>query len=129
MSRPVITVTPSTPLKDAAQLLVEHGISAVPVLDERGALVGIVSEADLVATPPAATSGRLPRIVQDVMTRRVLSIPAVSEVSQAARTMLDEGIQRLPVVSGRKVVGIVSRRDLVRVIARRDELEVRSTSS
>ena len=55
------------------------------------------------------------------MTRHVLSVRATSEVSQAARTMLDEGIKRVPVMSGRKVVGIVSRRDLVRVIAREDE--------
>jgi CBS domain-containing protein len=132
MSRPVITVTPRTPLKEAAQLLVEHGISALPVLDERGLLAGIVSEADLVpmetrpdprtqATPQAPTAGRTPRIVADVMTRRVISVRADCEVSRAARTMLDEGIKCVPVVTGRKVVGIVSRRDLVRVIARRDD--------
>lgn len=132
MSRPVVTVTPDASIKQAAQLLVEHGISALPVLDAGGALVGIVSEADLVpletrpdprsqATPPAPSAGTMPRIVADVMTRRVLSVRATSEVSQAARTMLDEGIKRVPVMSGRKLVGIVSRRDLVRVIAREDE--------
>jgi CBS-domain-containing membrane protein len=132
MSRPVLTVTPATSIKEAAQLLVEHGISALPVLDAAGALVGIVSEADLVpmqtrpdprtqATPPAASAGTMPRVVGDVMTRRVVTVRADSQVSQAARTMLDEGIKRVPVVSGRKVVGIVSRRDLVRVIARQDD--------
>jgi len=132
MSRPVVTVTPDASIKQAAQLLVEHGISALPVVDATGALVGIVSEADLVpletrpdprtqATPPTPTAGTMPRKVADVMTRHVLSVRATSEVSQAARTMLDEGIKRVPVMSGRKVVGIVSRRDLVRVIAREDE--------
>jgi CBS domain-containing protein len=131
MSRPVITVTPDTSIKEAAQLLVAHGISALPVLGDKRELVGIVSEADLVpmqtrpdprtqATPLAPTAGTTPRVVSDVMTKRVLSVLADSEVSQAARTMLDAGIKRVPVLNGRRVVGIVSRRDLVRVIARQD---------
>jgi len=132
MSRPVVTVTPEATIKEAAQLLIEHGISALPVLDAAGALVGIVSEADLVpletrpdprtqATPPSPSAGTMPRVVADVMTRRVLSVRATSEVSQTARTMLDAGIKRVPVMRSGKVVGIVSRRDLVRVIARGDE--------
>ena len=132
MSRPVVTVAPGATIKSAAQLLVEHRISALPVLDERGRMVGIVSEADLVpmqtrpdprsqATPPAPTAGRMSRIVADVMTRKVVSVTAASEVSQAARTMLEAGIKRVPVLSGRRLVGIVSRRDLVRVIARKDD--------
>jgi CBS domain-containing protein len=55
------------------------------------------------------------------MTRDVIVVTANTEVSQAARVMLDAGIKRLPVMRGHRVVGIVSRRDLVRVIARRDE--------
>src|SRR5438067_11141384 len=132
MSRPVVTVSPDASIKQAARLLVEHGISALPVLDAGGALVGIVSEADLVpletrpdprtqATPPAPSAGTMPRIVAEVMTRRVLSVRAASEASQAARTMLEAGIKRVPVMSGRKGVGLVRRRNLVRVIAREDE--------
>ena len=115
MSRPVLTVTPDTSIKEAAQLLVEHGISALPVLDRAGALAGIVSEADLMAMPSAAA---MPLVVADVMTHTVLTLGVESEVSQAARTMLEAGVKRAPVISRRGVVGIVSRRDLVRVIAR-----------
>jgi CBS domain-containing protein len=118
MSCPVFAVTPDSSIKEAAQVLVEHGISALPVLDANGALVGIVSEADLVPIPGA---DQRPTAVAEVMTRQVLSVRAQSEVSQAARTMLDAGIKRAPVMSGRKVVGIVSRRDLVRVIARQHD--------
>ena len=117
MSRPALTVAPGTSIKEAAQLLVEHGISALPVLDAAGALVGIVSEADLV---PMRNAAATPTVVADVMTRAVLSLRAESEVSQATRTMLKAGIKRAPVISSRKVVGVVSRRDLVRVIARQD---------
>lgn len=103
--------------------------------------MGIVSEADLLtmetrpdprtqATPLAPTAGSAPKAVAEVMTREVLTVTANSEVSQAARIMLDAGIKRVPVVRGRRVVGILSRRDLVRVIARRDidietEIELR----
>jgi CBS-domain-containing membrane protein len=132
MSRPVITASPSTPVKDAARLLVEHGISALPVLDARGTLVGIVSEADLMpmqtrpdprsqATPQRPSAGRSPLTVGEVMTRQVLTLGASTEVSRAARALLEAGVKRMPVVRGRRVIGIVSRRDLIRVIARRDD--------
>lgn len=132
MSRPVITVLPETSVKDAAALLVGRGISALPVVDAAGDLIGIVSEADLVsiearpdpqshAIPLAPTAGSAPRPVAEVMTRPVITISAGGEVSQAARLMLQADVKRLPVVSNRQVVGIVSRRDLVRIIARGDE--------
>jgi CBS domain-containing protein len=139
MSHPVITVTADTGIKTAAELLVARGISALPVVDESGRLVGIVSEADLLsmqtrpdprtqAMPPPPTAGRAPKSVAEVMTVEVLTVPANSEVSRAAQIMLDAGIKRVPVMKGRRVVGILSRRDLVKVIARRDadiESEVR----
>jgi CBS domain-containing protein len=132
MSQPVITVTPETGIKTAAELLVAHGISALPVVDSTGRLVGIVSEADLIAiearpdprsqaTPLAPTAGTTPRSVAEVMTRDVVVVSAQSEVAQAARTMLSNDVKRVPVMSGRRVIGIVSRRDLVKVIARADE--------
>lgn len=131
MSRPVITVLAGTGIKEAARLLVERGISALPVLDAKGALAGIVSEADLLpmetrpdprtqAMPLPPTAGIAPMVVDEVMTRDVLTVSANTEVSQAARIMLDAGIKRVPVLRGRRVVGILSRRDLVKVIARRD---------
>ncbi len=132
MSKPVITVAPEAGIKTAAELLVEHDISALPVVDSKGRLVGIVSEADLIsiearpdprsqATPLAPTAGTTPRHVAEVMTRDVVVVSAGSEVAQAARMMLSRDVKRVPVMSGRRLVGIVSRRDLVKVIARADE--------
>jgi CBS domain-containing protein len=131
MSRAVVTVPPDAGIKHAARLLVERELSALPVVDEKGRLVGIVSEADLLligrpdprsqATPLSPTAGSAPTTVADVMTRDVVVVNASTEVSRAARIMLEGGIKRLPVVRGRRLVGIVSRRDLVRVIARCDE--------
>jgi CBS domain-containing protein len=140
MSQPVVTVTPGTGIKTAAELLVEHGISALPVVDSAGQLVGIVSEADLIpiearpdprsqATPLGPTAGSTPRSVADVMTRDVVVVTTQSEVAEAAKIMLRRDVKRVPVLSGRRIVGIVSRRDLVKVIARTDariEAEVNS---
>jgi CBS domain-containing protein len=132
MTRPVITIAPDAGVKDAAQLLVAHSISALPVVDAQGSLVGIVSEADLIpmetrpdprsqATPLAPTAGSAPRKVVDVMTRTVITVDAESEVAHAARVMIESDIKRVPVMRGKRLVGILSRRDLVKVIARSDE--------
>src|SRR5207253_2953665 len=132
MSSAVITIDPNSSIKQAARLLVSCGISALPVTDSTGRLVGIVSEADLIpietrpdprmqSTPIAPTAGTAPRTVADVMTRKVITVPVDTEVSQAARMMIEAEVKRLPVMDGERLAGIVSRRDLVKVIARRDE--------
>lgn len=131
MSHPVITVAPGASVKDAASLLVTHGISALPVVDSGGELVGIISEADLLsiearpdprtqAMPIRPTAGSTPHAVSDVMTKKVITVTTGSELADAARIMIEAEIKRLPVMRGRRLVGIVSRRDLIRVIARRD---------
>jgi CBS-domain-containing membrane protein len=131
MSHPVITVGPDAGVKHAASLLVTHGISALPVVDSHGELVGIISEADLIsietrpdprsqATPMRPSAGSTPHAVFDVMTRKVITVTVDSEVADAARIMIEADIKRVPVIDGRRLVGIVSRRDLIRVIARSD---------
>ncbi|HYM66982.1 MAG TPA: CBS domain-containing protein, partial [Patescibacteria group bacterium] len=132
MTHPVVTVPPDASIKQAARLLIAYEISALPVVNSAGELVGIVSEADLIpielrpdprrqATPIPPTAGSTPTKVSDVMTRNVITVRTNSEVSEAARLMIDSDIKRVPVMQGRKLVGIVSRRDLIKVIARRDE--------
>jgi CBS domain-containing protein len=130
MSSPVMTVTPTTRIKQAAAMLVRHGFNAVPVVDN-GELVGIVSEADLVPLesspdprahvlrwPPPV--GSAPHLVGEVMTRGVLALPPDADAADAARLMLDHGVKSIPVVLGGRVVGIVTRRDLLAVLARSD---------
>jgi CBS domain-containing protein len=131
MSSPVVTVAPGAHLKEIADLLVKHEISAVPVVDD-DELVGIVSEADLVplglASDPRAhlapvrqPLGPLPRVVAEVMTREVVALPESADATEAGRLMLELRIKSIPVVRGRRVVGIVARRDLLRMLARGDE--------
>jgi CBS domain-containing protein len=131
MSSPVVTVPPGMPLKEVARVLVKRGISAVPVVDN-GALVGILSEADLVplelVPDPRAHLAPLPeasqtasRIASEAMTRDVIALPEEADVADAGRLMLERRIKSIPVLRGRRVVGIVARRDLLEVLARSDE--------
>jgi CBS domain-containing protein len=131
MSSPVVCVPPDRRLKDAADLLVTHGISAMPVVDD-GDLAGIVSEADLLplelAPDPRAHLAALPeppqqlrQVVAEVMTRQVVALPEDADTAEAARLMLERHIKSIPIVRGRRVVGIVARRDLLQLLARSDE--------
>ncbi|HEY7202534.1 MAG TPA: CBS domain-containing protein [Candidatus Dormibacteraeota bacterium] len=131
MTSPVITVAPETHCKDAAALLVQHRISALPVVDAGGHLVGLVSEADLLslettpdprsqATPVPHRALPLPRRVDEVMTPEVYTVDEETDLGVVAQRMLEAGVKRFPVLRGGRVTGIVSRHDLVRVIARTD---------
>jgi CBS domain-containing protein len=132
MTSPAITVSPQTHCKDAAALLVRHRISAVPVVDGEGRLVGLVSEADLLplettpdprsqATPLPPRTEPVPRRVDEVMTTDVYTVDEMTDLGLVAQRMLDAGVKRFPVTRANRVVGIVSRHDLVKVIARTDE--------
>jgi CBS domain-containing protein len=131
MSSPVVTVAPDTHLKEVADLLVRHEVSAVPVVED-GALVGIVSEADLVPlelapdprahlAPVREPPPGVPRVAAEVMTREVVALPEGADAAEAGRLMLERRIKSIPVVQGRRIVGIVARRDLLKVLARGDE--------
>src|SRR5499427_8324096 len=132
MTSPAITVTPETHCKDAAALLVRHRISALPVVDASGRLVGLVSEADLLpleatpdprsqATPLPARTMPLPQTVDEVMTPEVYTVDEDMDLGVVAQRMLEANVKRFPVLHGDRVVGVVSRHDLVKVIARSDE--------
>jgi CBS domain-containing protein len=132
MTSPAITVTPDAHCKDAAALLVRHRISALPVVDAAGRLVGLVSEADLLplettpdprsqATPLPPRAQPVPRRVDEVMTSEVYTVDEDTDLGVVAQRMLEANVKRFPVMSGDRVVGIVSRHDLVRVIARSDD--------
>src|SRR5215217_1919763 len=128
MSSRVVTVPPDMRLKDVADLLVRHGISAVPVVDD-GELVGIVSEADLVPLelapdprahliPQTDAPVHLPKVAAEAMTREVIALPEDADAAEAGRLMLERRIKSIPIVKGRRVVGIVARWDLLEVLAR-----------
>jgi CBS domain-containing protein len=126
MSSPVVTVPPEAPLKAVAATLVEHGINAVPVVDDGDRLIGIVSEADLLTIearhrPDSAARHGPPHTAREVMTQSVYTLTQDTDAAAAARMMLRHNLKSVPVVAGDRVVGIVARRDLLRLIARADQ--------
>lgn len=137
MTSDVVTLTPTTSLREAASLLVERGISGVPVVDASGAVVGVLSEADIVVKAGGEVArnrllgwllesdfGLEDKIraesVSDAMTTPAVTITPKRPVHEAARLMVSEGINRLPVVENGKLVGIVTRADIVRAFTRTD---------
>jgi CBS domain-containing protein len=134
MTRTVVTTTPATPVKDAAAVLAERGVTALPVVGDSGRLVGVLTEADVLRGrfPPdlrrkawrGTTSGTVPfATVGDVMSSPPLTATARTDAAELARMMIERGLRSVPVVEEEDgVVGIVTRRDLVRTIARDDAL-------
>ena len=137
MTPDVVTVPPETPVLAVARLLSERGISAVPVLDARGQLLGIVTEADLIRrlageadrpvgwlralfADPAAQADRYARThgvtAADVMTETVVTVEEAATVAAIAHLMEDRGIRRVLVVQEGRLRGLVSRADLLRAL-------------
>ncbi|GLZ49641.1 CBS domain-containing protein [Actinomycetospora sp. NBRC 106375] len=129
MTRTTVTVGPDTPVHAAAELLVHHGFTLLPVLAADGVLVGVIGESDVlrgrVLDDPrsggADDDPPPPRTVREVMTRDVRTVSAWSDVADAVAPMIDRGLRSLPVVSEGALVGIVTRRDVAGVLARSDE--------
>jgi len=122
MSSPVIFLRPRVPADVAAALLVSHGFTAAPVVDDDGHVVGIATEADLVRgriIPDewAVDDGPEP-VVGDVMTHSPVCMRPDDDIADVVSTMLDAGIRSVPIVDDGDLVGIVSRRDVLRVVAR-----------
>jgi CBS-domain-containing membrane protein len=133
MTATVVTVSPEASVKRATELLDEHSVTALPVVDDQGRLVGVVSEADVLRESllpdrrrheiPAHVAGRtVPLLVRDVMSTLPMTIEADADLAEAAELLVDTQVKSLPVVEHDRVVGVVSRRDMIAVLARRDPL-------
>ena len=137
MTSPVVTVGPDASVTDIARLLLERHISATPVVDESGALLGVVSEGDLMRRPEAGTERRpswwLTLLSEpqdeareylkshglrasDVMTRKVLTVEEETSLQDIAALLEKHRIKRVPVMGAGKVVGIVSRANLLQAL-------------
>ena len=141
MQTDVVAAGPDTTVEELADLLAEHRISGVPVVDGENRVIGVVSEADVIMQDADL---HFPHYVQllesiiylesirkfeqryrkafgtkvaDIMSREVVAISPEASVREAATLMADRGVNRLPVTEQRRVVGIVTRGDIVRAIA------------
>ena len=137
MTSDVLTIGPEAEIRDVARIFVEHGISGLPVCGAQREILGVVSEGDILFKEqgPRGQSvlsrfgGKAPKElekalaikVSEAMTAPAITISRYSSVAEAARLMSEHGINRLPVVKRRELVGIVTRTDLVRAFVRSDE--------
>lgn len=138
MTTDVVTAPRDFCVQDVAELLLKHRISAVPVVDSSGTLVGMVSEGDLLRRAEAETERRRPwwlemltgsdalaseyvkehsRKISDVMTRNVVTAKPESSLGEIAALLEKNHIKRVPIVDNGKVVGIVSRANIVQAVA------------
>lgn len=139
MTKRVITVTPDTSVGEIADLLLDHKVSAVPVIDDDRHVVGIVSEGDLLGHPPSgsprawwlrlfkdtvcleeiATARHLK--ARDVTTKPVVTVVDQTPVDVLATLMRRRRVKRVPVLQDGKLVGIASRTDLLEALMRRGD--------
>jgi CBS domain-containing protein len=112
MTRKVYTISPEAGVQEVAQLLSGKSISGVPVIDREGRIIGIVTEADIIANVDRADL----RVV-DIMSSEVLVVSEETPVGEIARLLTERKIKRVPVMQGGKLVGIVSRGDIVEAVA------------
>jgi CBS domain-containing protein len=130
MSDGVMSVNAGATVLEAARLLVNAGVSAMPVIDNQGVMVGILSEADIirhtggmVPTEPSdneraakAMAEARSKHVADVMTKEVVTAAEDATLREIADLMLKHGIKRVPILRDRSVVGVVSRVDLLQAL-------------
>ena len=142
MTKEVITVTPATTIEDLSHILIEYNISGAPVLNDEGDLIGIVTENDLISKnkrlhiptvmrlfdayivleSPAAIEKEIRRMaavtVNDIYIKDVITFSEDTTVEEIATTMSEKKVYLIPVVSGRKVIGIIGKMDIIKGIAR-----------
>jgi CBS domain-containing protein len=142
MTHSVVSVHRGTPLREVARALIDNGISGVPVVDVDGAVLGVVSEADLLVKEQGADAIRhrpLARFLgeskesraqlvklgantaAEAMTDPAITITSGRSIHEAAAIMTARRVNRLPVVDDGRLVGIISRADLVRAYVRSDD--------
>lgn len=135
MMKEIMTVSPDTPVRDVAQLMVDRGVPSVPVVDAAGKVLGMVSEGDLLRKKIAP---QRPQVVDvlggyqgmeeyreafrkmgantsgEIMTSPVVTVEADDEAAKVGETVLNHHIKQVPVLENGKLVGVISRSNLLR---------------
>ena len=112
MRTEIVTIRPDATLAEAVGLLLDNRISGLPVTDETGVLVGVISEFALLAVTYDAAAATQP--VRDHMSKHIISVTPDSPLKELADTFILHRIRRLPVTDKGRLIGMVSRRELLR---------------
>ena len=123
MERAVKTVGADTTVGEAIVTLADSHISALPVVDSTGRMVGVVSSTDILVSESEAQDSRAREVlvqdtlVRDIMTLHPLTVSPDTEIKEAAQQMLYAEVHRLFVIDGDRVVGVISTSDIMRAVA------------
>ncbi len=125
MTTQPVTIGPDMSVAEALSFMRQHNVRRLPILNKKRKLVGIVSEKDLLyASPSPATSLSVYEVgyllsklkVEEIMTKRVITVSPNAPLEEAARIMADSKIGGLPVVEGDRLVGIITETDIFKTI-------------
>ena len=116
MTRDIITVGPRIKVKNLALILIKNQISGAPVADRTGKILGIVSEADIMA--------KRGKDAKALMSKKVIHVSPDASVEEIAQLMTTHAIKRLPVMDNGKMIGIVSRADVVNAVAMGEHIAI-----
>lgn len=142
MTKEVITVKPDVGIEELAKILVEHKISGVPVVNDEGELVGIVTENDLISRNkrlhiptfirlfdafimlerPSKMEEEIKKMmatkVEDICTKNVITVTEETLLEDIATIMAEKKVHLIPVLDGKKVVGIIGKVDIIKAMAK-----------
>ena len=122
MQQGIVSVSPELPVAELEELLVGEEITGAPVLDQRGELLGIVSQTDIVRAIGESGPADLKELlspelsVEEIMTRDVLVVSEEDDVRDVARKMLEAKVHRALVSDGDEITGIISAFDMLRLV-------------
>jgi len=115
MQKPVIAATPRASLRDIASQIIKHGFSGMPVVEQDGKVLGVITEADIVYS--LIDGHRLENVTAaDFMTTPPATVDVETSLEEVMRTLQERRIVRVPVTEQGKLVGIISRRDVIRAV-------------
>jgi CBS domain-containing protein len=127
MAPHAVTIQAEASLSQVAQTLAEYDVSGLPVVDRGGAVIGVISQTDIVRLRAGSmpTSGWHGLLVRDLMTHPAITVRASASLHEAARLMTEHHVHRLVVVAKRDggPIGVISESDVVREIAALTEEE------
>lgn len=114
MSSPAQVLAPTASVLDAAQALAANDVGSMPVVDDQGVLVGVVTDRDLVVRGLAEGIDPVRGTVADVLTETVVVVNADDDVAAITNALSQNQVRRLPVLEGGEIVGIISQADVAR---------------
>jgi CBS domain-containing protein len=117
INKNVVTVSPSSPLSEAAYMMMNEDVGALVVIDSESRPVGIITDRDLVVSAMAERQNPDEVTVEEVMTKELIMIDEDADIFEMLRILSENSIRRLPVTRGNKLKGIVSVDDLIVVVA------------